>query len=853
MRKVKTDRKYSIAFMLTSSILATIVLVSSIAISISYIKATENAKNSLERDITKNLTEITDILEMPLWAYDSETIEDIGKLYSRNESIVKLKIIDSLGITLFETDKKDKGNTLGKRASVFHNNKIAGTVEVVLSASKYEEAIEQILSSGSVTLLINLTVLLILTGFFLRRFLNKPLNRLSDIVNSYSLEKYSSEDFKMPYKEFVPVVNVIQSMSLKITEQIEDLKAAKKKYSDIFENAVEGIFQFGTDNKFIDVNPAMAKIFGYKNPKDLIDNQKAAPFLKSKGVLGLIKKELDQNNIIETYEFEGLNKEGVTIWLSMSAKTVKDANGKIIYYEGSLKNISDLKEKKRAERKQKEADAANRAKTNFLAKMSHEIRTPLNSILGMAELLEHTKCNKDQTEYINVLQSSGEFLQVIINDILDFSKIEADQLDLEVIPFNIINIVEDVINIFSTGNRNVTVSFKFINNIEHILLGDPVRIRQVLINLVGNAVKFTKKGSIKIEIDPKEISENKIKTEFKIIDTGIGIDKSKLEMIFQSFSQADSFTNRQYGGTGLGLAISRRLVEAMGGTLNVKSKINEGSVFFFTLEFSISDLIKKVSFSETEEIKTIPELKILLADDIEPNRTVIHKYLQDFPVKIIDADNGEIAFDLFKKEKFDLILMDVEMPVMNGLTATKAIRKLEKENSAPAVPLIIISAHAFGEQKLKCFEAGCDRLIVKPVRRAELINNISDIFQISDRIERIADTKKVEDIPKNNNEEANIIYIDNIFEDLIPDFFIYFKETLEVMDKALLARNFDDLYRLGHGLKGSSRNYELYDLGEIFMSIEHASEKKSITDITLKMNEARKYINKINVEFIQKD
>jgi PAS domain S-box-containing protein len=847
--KENIHKTYSISSMLTMSIVITVIIVSSLSVCVSYLRAKNRSQNDLANDMNKNLNEITDILEMPLWAYDIETIEDIGKLYSKNDTIVKLEIIDSLGKTLFNNERKDSGITLTRKKNVYHDNHVAGVVNMALSSKRYEEGIDQLLMSASITVGTNLLVLLLFTGYFLRRFLNKPLGKLREIVNSYAKGDYLQKDFNMPYIEFIPVVDIIKSMGLKITAQIDDLKMAQKKYRDIFENAVEGVFQIGLDERFIAINPAFAEIYGYDSPTELVKKKSAKDFFRSEEVFYSILKELDQSSVIKMVEFEGINKYNQTIWLSVSARVVIDHQGKALYYEGSLKDISDLKEKEVAKRKQQEADAANKAKTLFIANMSHEIRTPLNSILGMAELLDGTHCNQDQKEYIHVLKSSGKFLQFIINDILDFSKIEADQLDLENIPFNLNSILEDVINIISPNNDNIIIEHYIHSDIDQILIGDPVRIRQILINLAGNAVKFTKKGSVKIELYSKKSPYNTLFIEFKVVDTGIGIEKTKLDSIFQSFSQADSSMNRQYGGTGLGLAISKRLVGMMGGKLKVRSEINEGSVFYFTLEFKVSELTEMDLNKQDIQIETLPQLRVLLADDIEPNRTVIHKFLQDYPLELVDAENGLDALKLYKEEYFDLILMDVEMPVMNGLDATKSIRKWELEEGKVKTPIIVISAHAFGVQKKRCFEAGCDRLIIKPVRKNELINCISEVIEGKELPSK--DLKEIPPLLKSN--ENYTVYIDKIFEDLMPEFVNYFNETLGVMERALLSNKYEDLIRLAHGLKGSSRNYELFELGEIFLAIEESAKKKAPVDITIKMDKAKNYIKNIIVEFVDKD
>lgn len=551
------------------------------------------------------------------------------------------------------------------------------------------------------------------------------------------------------------------------------------------------------------------------------------------------------------------------LWLSASARIERDPEGKILYFEGSIFDISDRKEKEEAEKRQKAADAASQAKTLFIARMSHELRTPLNSVLGMTELLSETNPSPDQLEYIRLLQSSGEFLESIINDILDFSKIEAQQLVLDDIPFDLQKTLDDVAAIVNVRARekNLPVTVSIDPSIHRTLSGDPVRLKQILINLGGNAVKFTRDGMVKIELTQAQALGHSDTCEhilFKVTDTGIGIPGDMREIIFDSFTQADSFIKRQYGGTGLGLSICKRLVELMGGSIGVESVEGEGSTFFFTLS------LKKTKDPTDVEAKGpvdseihLPPLTILLADDIEPNRTVVHKFLKKSPVTLIDAVNGLEAYETFVQGKIDLILMDVEMPVMNGLEATRKIRLWEKEHGLAPTPLIVLSAHAFGEQKRQCYDAGCNDLLVKPIRKNDLVRAIGLAVSQSSSPDRADDPGKpdapiaepgrlMENLPEK-------VYVDVMFEDLMKGFFDYFEESLAAMNTAAREKDFDSLYRLGHGLKGSARNYEFFELGDLFFQIEKAAADKNLDDALHFMKLARNYLETVEVEFIEKE
>lgn len=850
----------SISFWLTTSLILTVTLVSGISIFTNYLDAKRKSQIDLEKSLERNITALADILEVPLWTYDQETIEDIGNLYAGNEDIVTLTIIDSLGNPLFHIEKNDADKKVFDTRQVLFDKKVAGTVKISLSSKKYKEALKQLIRSGIITMMINLSVLILITGFLLRLFLAKPLSLLSEIVNSYASGHYENDKSQLPYIEFQPAVAVIRSMGTKITGQIEELKQAEKKFRGIFENAVEGIFQIAPNGSFINANPSLAKILGYDSPEDLmrsVSNVSIQCFEDPKNFEDIVAGIADKSIVTGT-EIRGLKKNKTAFWVSVSARAVKDEHQNILFFEGSIIDISDRKEKEEAEKRQKAADAANQAKTLFIARMSHELRTPLNSVLGMTEMLLETNPSSDQVEYIKLLQSSGEFLESIINDILDFSKIEAQQLVLEDIPFDLTNTVEDVAALVSVRARGkaLTISTVIDPDIHPTLTGDPTRLKQILINIAGNAVKFTKEGHVTLEIKKvpnKQIPENYEEILFRVSDSGIGIPESKLETIFESFTQADSFVKRQFGGTGLGLSICKRLVELMGGTLGVTSIEGQGSVFFFSLVFLQSSETPIPSHRALSMEQKLPILSILLVDDIEPNRTVIHKFLQKAPVTIMDAENGMEAVDLFFRNPFDLVLMDVEMPVMSGLEATRIIRQREKEINAQPTPVIILSAHAFGEQRKQCFEAGCNALLVKPIRKNDLITAIRNTFNQEEP--QTPDHEKENDSPQPihpTDTESKKVVIDAMFEDLLEGFFNYFNESLENMKTAVQENNFEDLYRLGHGLKGSSRNYELYQLGDIFFEIEKAAADKNIDDAVFYMAKAREYLDNVDVEFVDK-
>ncbi|VAW93606.1 sensory box histidine kinase/response regulator [hydrothermal vent metagenome] len=381
------------------------------------------------------------------------------------------------------------------------------------------------------------------------------------------------------------------------------------------------------------------------------------------------------------------------------------------------------------------AEAASIAKSNFLATMSHEIRTPMNGVLGMAQVMTTTKLTEEQHLYLNTILDSGNSLLVVINDILDFSKIEAGKMELENSPFNLNKIITDIISLFRSkaSEKNIQLIANIEENCPTDLMGDSLRIKQVLQNLVSNAIKFTEQGSIKINISGSVINGDSASLMINIVDTGIGIAPSAQEKLFSDFTQVDSSTTRKYGGTGLGLAICKQFITLMQGEIGVKSLPDQGATFWFTLNLNLNKHIQ--DHTSTDKIEFTNQLvplqgNVLLVEDNHVNQLVAKAILEKFGLTPDIANDGLQAVQKFSNNSYDLILMDCQMPVLDGFEATRQIRKNELENKVnQTTPIVALTANAHDKDRGRCIAAGMDDYLQKPIIKDVLYNVLAQYLK----------------------------------------------------------------------------------------------------------------------------
>jgi PAS domain S-box-containing protein len=538
-------------------------------------------------------------------------------------------------------------------------------------------------------------------------------------------------------------VNVMRERFTQEREQAErKTRDSEEKLRKVFEvsSDVITISSLG-DGHYIDVNPAF-EISGYTRAEAISTSAPRFSVWPDPSDRQRFRDELTGCGRVKNLEVGFRARNGTIIPCLVSA-AISEMQGEDCVITVA-RDITRLKETERELIETREqALAASRAKSEFLSSMSHEIRTPLNAILGMAELLLETPYDAEQRRYLCTMMDNGNALLGLINDVLDLARVESGKLTLEQVDFDLAELVDRVIETLGVRAREkgLVLVPRIEPNVPTALVGDPLRLRQVLVNLIGNATKFTEQGSITLTVsgDPslsrREAGSEPGWIQFSVTDTGIGIAPSDLEQVFATFVQADSSTARKYGGSGLGLSIAKRLVELMGGKIGAQSELDRGSTFHFTARFGLQDASTALNLAPARRngaahtparVPTPPcrPLRILVADDSADNRMLITAFLKNTPYRIDEVENGALAVEHFIAHNYDLVLMDIQMPVMDGHAATRAIRDWERDNHRAPTPIVALSAAANSESFISSRDAGCDEHVTKPIRKATLLEVI---------------------------------------------------------------------------------------------------------------------------------
>ncbi len=727
----------SLSRRLSLSIAAILVVVSLLFILFSYRLAQNDSMRLLDARAREYLDALAEILVDPLWSLNKDSVRDIGDSYAANELVAAISIQGKYGGIAYDRRRPGSNTAVTLSRTIERAGEDLGKVCIELTAEPYEARTREMLRSLLINLVITIGIVLILTTLLLRTLLKKPLQNLEDIVTGFARGQIVVPP-ERPYTEFRSTLAATAMMAERISSQMNALREAEKKYRSIFENAVEGIFQSTPEGKFLSANSSLARMLGYDSPADLIASvgNLSSHLYVNPSDRKRLKHILDQKGQVAGFEVDYYTKDRSIICCSLSALTIRDETGAPQHYEGTILDISARKEKEKAEREREIAEAASRTKSAFLANMSHEIRTPMNAIIGLTGLALRTELTTRQHDYLSKIFDAAKSLLVIINDILDYSKIEAGKMDIEYENFfldKVLDIVADLLAI-KCEEKKIEMLFNVQPDVPNVLVGDALRLGQVLTNLCTNAVKFTETGHVCIQVEVcqpgQDLPEGQVLIRFSVTDTGIGMTPDEQARLFQSFSQADASTTRKYGGSGLGLAISKSLVELMGGTIEVRSMPGKGSTFSFTARLGLGHDRRKTPQMAPESIRG---KRALIVDDNAIAREILGDTLESFAFDVTLAASGEEALSKLLQARqagspFEIVLMDWKMPGLDGVTTTRLIRQQDGLASIPHI--LMVSAYGREEVIDEARNAGIKDFLVKPVSRSLLLDSILEAMGV---------------------------------------------------------------------------------------------------------------------------
>ncbi|MBT8190629.1 MAG: PAS domain S-box protein [Bacteroidia bacterium] len=645
------------------------------------------------------------------------------------------------------------------------------------------------------------------------------------------------KDGRILSRNFIPIILdneyqghlwYYQDITLRRNQELM-IKQSEEKYRGMMENMELGLMEVDDDGVIQKVYDRFAEMTGYtkeelfgKNANDLLLDEESRRIMSDVDN----KRKKGKEGV---YEIQVTCKDGKKKWMLISGSPFYDHVGK---FKGTLGIHYDISDRKRLEdeliKARELAEKAQQAEQEYLANMSHEIRTPLNAITGMIHLLDETPLNNEQKEYIEILGSSSNILLSLISDILDISKIDAGTLEVKAKRFDMKNIAENLIRTYSIKayDKDLNFDLKLDQIFENNVIGDPDLINQVLLNLMSNAEKFTSSGKIELTIQKISGDENESLIRFSVKDTGIGIEKEYVQNIFHNFKQASREIRDKYGGTGLGLTIAKKIVELLRGELKVDSELGSGSNFYFDIPLKLTDIpVTKTRISEEKEEQLMA--RILVVEDNKVNQKYITKLLEKWEYEYETVFNGQEALDLYKDQDFDLIFMDLQMPVMDGFETTKHIRNMSGPKSN--IPIIALTASTFLSKKELALEGGMTDFISKPFKPATLSEMIKKQLRSQKADDNLSDSSPF-------SRALNIGFLKEIYEEdysyakeMFGLFLQSYKEELEQLDKHIEETNIGLAKRSIHKIKPSFGMVGLSGVSEKFDLMEGYDDIRNIT------------------------
>ncbi|MCP4521653.1 MAG: PAS domain S-box protein [Cytophagales bacterium] len=619
------------------------------------------------------------------------------------------------------------------------------------------------------------------------------------------------------------------------------LKESEEKFRNIFESFQDIYFRTNFEGLIEMVSPSAFELIGYRE-NDLLGKPVTSFFINIKSQKGLIKHLLSEGKV-KNYEAIIQTRDGIHLQCIANIRLIYDDLGNPIAFDGVARDITFLKKASEELLQAKEiAEHSLKVKENFLANMSHEIRTPMNGLIGTIDLLQATHLSDEQTELVTTVKKSSGILMDILNDILDLSKLEAGKMELRRQPIILSGVLEKLHLLFEqrAKMKNIEFHYQTTDNIPQCILADETRLLQILSNIVSNSIKFTDTGKVSIHAELLEKVGDNVTLRFAVKDTGIGIAKEQTSLLFQNFSQLDNSLTKSYAGTGLGLSISKALVQLMNGEIGVESELGKGSTFWFTIQSKISyDVPKteeKTAFNFQQENFDTPP-KILLVDDNHVNRRVASMILEKVDCIIDTANNGQKAVDKVVEAdgKYDLVLMDIQMPVMDGITATKLIRTKKLEH----VPTIIaMTAYSLEEDKERFLNAGVDDYLPKPITAEMLINKVKKHYQCNSigtiSVGGNESTENTEILEQKVIQQLEEIGGKEMVEEILEDFITETSELLTECNQCLVDKDYQVVLSNLHTLKGLAGTVGVKQVAFWSLEIEQRLKKENDVEFLMK-------------------
>ncbi|MEI6412270.1 MAG: PAS domain S-box protein, partial [Bacteroidota bacterium] len=635
------------------------------------------------------------------------------------------------------------------------------------------------------------------------------------------------------------------------------IRESEEKYRGVLENMDLGLLEVDLEDNILHANNAFCQMLGYTTDELIGRNASAA--LLPKNSIPIMASRLYERRLglSSVYEIQLKRKDGKLVWGLISGAPIKNTVGRIV---GSIGIQFDLTERKTLEHElaqaKQDADRARLAERQFLTHMSHEIRTPINAVIGMTHLLEETRPDQIQKEYLDSLRFSADSLLGIIDNILDLSKIDAGELEFEQRSFDLNYLLASLLQTFQykVVDKDIRISHNLDERINRMVIGDPTRVNQILTNLLGNALKFTEHGEITLSSRLINHSDGQFRVEFRVHDTGIGIQEDKLETIFENFKQANVQINRKFGGTGLGLTIVKQLIEKQGGTIRVESRLGSGSDFIFVLNFGDSgEALADQSVLDERCLKKNrslpPNLHFLIVEDNHLNQKLICKTIETWEGSYKVANNGTEALEQTLNEHFDVILMDIHMPVLDGCETTLAIRNNE-HNLNQNVPIIALTAAAMSEDKRRAFEAGMNGFLTKPIAPKVLQEHILWAIQQNFPPPPSCLPPSTSTATLHPFDLSYLIDLSNgdynFINAIVDAFLIESPLALQGLETQLCHQNWEQLHKLIHKIKPNYAMLGMQDLHEIAVEIETLYKASPTVDVVKMTDLVKAFIRNSN-------